>query len=65
LRDQVATIIVAGYETTAVAIFWSLYLLALVPELQERIAGEAAAFDLTSGGVADALPGLVQTRAVV
>ena len=28
LADQVATMIVAGHETTAVALFWSLYLLA-------------------------------------
>ncbi len=31
LRDQVATMIVAGHETTAITLFWSLYLLALPP----------------------------------
>ena len=31
LGDQVATMILAGHETTATALFWSLYLLALDP----------------------------------
>jgi cytochrome P450 len=65
LRDQVATMITAGHETTAVAIFWSLYLSALEPEVQERIAREAAALDLSPEGAAQAVPHLVYTRAVV
>ena len=32
LRDQAATMILAGHETTAVALSWALYLLALEPE---------------------------------
>ena len=32
LADQVATMIVAGHETTAVALFWSLFLLAGAPD---------------------------------
>jgi cytochrome P450 len=35
LADQVATIVVAGQETTAAALFWSLYLLALTPNEQD------------------------------
>src|SRR6266446_5052789 len=31
LRDQMATMIVAGHETTALTLFWSLYLLASSP----------------------------------
>jgi cytochrome P450 len=46
LRDQVATMILAGHETTAVALFWSLYLLALAPEVQERVAEEASGMAL-------------------
>ena len=41
LRDQIATMILAGHETTAVALCWSVYLVAQVPEVQERIAQEA------------------------
>ncbi|WP_213289803.1 cytochrome P450 [Bradyrhizobium sp. sGM-13] len=40
LGDQVATMILAGHETTATALFWALYLLALDPATQERVASE-------------------------
>jgi cytochrome P450 len=40
LGDEVATMILAGHETTATALFWSLYLLALDPATQERLAAE-------------------------
>jgi unspecific monooxygenase len=38
LGDEVATMILAGHETTATALFWSLYLLALDPATQEQVA---------------------------
>lgn len=65
LADQVATMIVAGHETTAVALFWSLFLLAGAPEIQERLAGEVHPLDLDPEHAPDALPALVYTRAVV
>lgn len=65
LRDQVATLIFAGHETTALALFWSAYLLALAPAVQERVAAEAAAVALTPDTAADALPRLVVTQAVL
>lgn len=65
LGDQVATFIVAGHETTASAMFWACYLLASHPEVQERIAAEAAGFSLTAGDAAEAVPQLTYTRAVV
>src|ERR1700688_3216050 len=40
LGDQVATMILAGHETTATALFWSLYLLALDPASQDQLATE-------------------------
>lgn len=40
LGDQVATMILAGHETTATALFWALYLLALDPATQEELAAE-------------------------
>jgi unspecific monooxygenase len=40
LGDQVATMILAGHETTATALFWSLYLLALDPATQDELAEE-------------------------
>ncbi|HEX3954960.1 MAG TPA: cytochrome P450 [Stellaceae bacterium] len=65
LMQQSATMLAAGHETTAVALFWSLYLAASVPAAQERIAAEAAALDLSPAGAAAALPQLAYTRAVV
>lgn len=41
LEDEVATLLIAGHETTALALFWALYLLALDHEAQERAAREA------------------------
>jgi cytochrome P450 len=65
LADQVATMIVAGHETTAVALFWSLLLIAGEPAVQDRLAAEAKGHDLSRDGAAAALPELVYTRAVV
>ena len=65
LADQFATLITAGHETTAVALFWALYLVAATPEVGERIAAEAAPLDLGPDAAAEALSRLVYTRAVV
>ncbi|MBQ0819682.1 cytochrome P450 [Microvirga sp. HBU67558] len=64
LRDQIATMILAGHETTAVALCWSVYLLAQVPEVQERIAQEAATV-LADSGEESQLSKLTYTRAVL
>lgn len=45
--DQVAIFFLAGHETSASALAWSLYLLALCPEVQERVAAEAEALGET------------------
>jgi cytochrome P450 len=62
LGDQVATMILAGHETTATALFWSLYLLALDPLTQDELAAE-----VKGAAVNDAadLERLKFTRAVV
>ena len=62
LGDQVATMILAGHETTATALFWALYLLALDPVAQEQLAAEAR--QVSADGEAD-LERLKFTRAVV
>lgn len=41
LRDQVATMILAGHETTAVTLLWACTLLALSPGTQAAVAAEA------------------------
>jgi cytochrome P450 len=65
LVDEVSTMIVAGHETTALALFWACTLLAQANEWQEALAAEAAKLDLSADGAAESLPKLVLTRAVV
>jgi len=62
LGDEVATMILAGHETTATALFWSLYLLALDPATQQEVASEARRVGVN--GVRE-LERLKFTRAVI
>lgn len=62
LGDQVSTMILAGHETTATALFWSLYLLALDPATQDELAAVAKA--AVAGGALD-VTRLTFTRAVL
>jgi unspecific monooxygenase len=69
LGDEVATMILAGHETTATALFWSLYLLALDPTTQEELAAEVRGATVngelaTVNGAVD-IDRLKFTRAVV
>ena len=69
LGDEVATMILAGHETTATALFWSLYLLALDPATQEELAAEVQGATIdgalaTVNGAVD-VERLKFTRAVV
>lgn len=41
--DQVAIFFLAGHETSASALAWALYLMALYPEWQDKLAAEACA----------------------
>ncbi len=43
--DQVAIFFLAGHETSASALAWSLYLMALYPEWQERLAAESSVLE--------------------
>ncbi len=43
--DQVAIFFLAGHETSASALAWTLYLMALFPEWQDRVAEEATALE--------------------
>ncbi|GIX14917.1 MAG: cytochrome P450 [Paracoccaceae bacterium] len=66
LRDNLLAFIVAGHETTALALAWSLYLLAFDPAAQDRARAEVAAAlgraELAGPEHLDALP---YTRAVI
>lgn len=65
LRDEVSTMIIAGHETTSVALFWACYIAAALPEHQDRIAGEARTVDLSVEGAANAPRALSYTRAFI
>lgn len=57
--DNAATFYLAGHETTANAITWTLYLLAAQPELQEELASEVqVALAGGANDVADRVPRL-------
>jgi cytochrome P450 len=65
LRDEVTTILLAGHETTAVALTWAFYLLSQNPEAERRLQYELA--DVLGGrepGLAD-LEQLPWTRQVI
>ena len=62
LADQIATMILAGHETTATALFWALYLLALDPATQEEVAREVQGAAIDSPADLDRLK---FTRAVM
>jgi cytochrome P450 len=65
LCDQVATMILAGHETTALTLFWSLSLLAQSPSWQGRVAEEAHANPFGAADASEVLARLPVTRAVV
>src|ERR1700691_2847862 len=65
LRDEAATLVIAGSETTGNTIAWACYLIAQHPQIQERLQAEA---DLVlAGGEAsyETLARLPFTRAVI
>lgn len=47
IRDEVVTLMLAGHETSANALAWTLYLLATHPEIDQRLASE---LDAALGG---------------
>ncbi|MFB9266468.1 cytochrome P450 [Bradyrhizobium erythrophlei] len=64
IRDQSATMLVAGHETTARLLFWATYLLTLGPAEQARLRTEIAEFPPERVGTLDDLqhwPRLRQT----
>lgn len=65
LVDEVSTMIVAGHETTALALFWACTLLAQSKQWQDAVAAEARQLDLSEESAASNLPNLVLTKAVV
>ena len=65
LRNNLLAFIVAGHETTALALAWALYLLALHPERQEEARAAARAALGGRAATADDLPALAPVRRVI
>lgn len=63
LRDEFATLILAGHETTSVTLFWAVFIAASLPEQQENLAREVADIDLSADNAAAALRRLPAIRA--
>ena len=64
IRDEVMTLLLAGHETTAVALTWTWYLLSQHPDARARLEEEVdQVCESRNPAVAD-LPRLVYTRAV-
>jgi cytochrome P450 len=64
-RDEVATLILAGHETTALTLAWTWMLLALHPEVADRLHGELSRVLGGRPPRADDLPQLPYTEMVV
>ena len=47
IRDELITLVMAGYETTTTAVLWALYWIALLPEVQEKLQRELDCLGLT------------------
>jgi cytochrome P450 len=65
LRDEIVTFFLAGYETTSLALAWSLHFLSQLPDMRRQLVAEV---DAVLGGRPPAfadLPNLVYTRMVI
>lgn len=65
LRDNLLTFIVAGHETTALTLAWSLYLCAFDPAVQDRARTEAQAVLGARAATAEDVPHLPYIRQVI
>jgi cytochrome P450 len=65
LIDEVMTLVVAGHETTASALNWTWYLLALHPEVEARLHAEIAAAPATAAPSLAQMEALPYTQQVV
>jgi pentalenene oxygenase len=64
IHDHVMTLLLAGHETSANALTWTLFLLGKHPHAQDRLYAEVSAFVDAGPTFAD-LPSLSYTRAVI
>ncbi len=65
LRDEVMTLFLAGHETTANALSWTLWLLSLNPEVEAKLAGELGRALGGRAPAVDDLPNLPYVERVI
>lgn len=65
LRDNLLTFIVAGHETTALTLAWSLYLCAFDREVQDRARAEAQSVLQGRAAMAEDIPKLPYIRQII
>jgi cytochrome P450 len=65
LRDEVVTLLLAGHETTALALTWAFYLVALHPDIDQQLAEEIARVCSGQAPNAEHIPGLELTQRVL
>ncbi len=65
LRDEVITLLIAGHETTAVALTWTWYLLSRHPRVESELRDELAAVLGGRPATPEDLPQLTYTRMVL
>ena len=65
LRDNLLTFIVAGHETTALSLAWSLYLLGFDPKAQEKARAEAQGVLNGRAATVEDIPQLKYIRQVI
>jgi cytochrome P450 len=65
IRDELVTLVIAGHETVASCLTWTLLLLAQHPDAQDRLAAELDALPTDDRPGWGSLPALPYTRAVV
>ena len=65
IRDETMTIFLAGHETTAMALTWTLWLLSQHPDVEARLQAELAAVLDGRAPTMDDLPALRYTRDVI
>jgi cytochrome P450 len=65
VRDNVLSLVIAGHETTAIAIGWALYVLASRPDWQDRLRAEVREVAGEAPLTAAHLPKLVFTKQII
>ena len=65
VRNNLLTFMMAGHETTALALTWTFYLLSIHPEIEQRVRSEISKITSDTRLRAEHIEALVDTRQVI